>query len=163
MQKISLLCNEVVPEKNESIDPQGALILIVIPSTNFQVSSLKGVERRSGPNTRAAFIQQWCWWCRGCELLQPLWLLYHCVVSTEWYKSHTCHRRFKSYWESLLRQLLLQNRKQGGWVESNSWIFIIPPLLLLRLQKSMLEFLLVFQFGLFICIQYSAFLFVFGS
>ena len=84
------------------------------------------------------------------------------AATTQWYKSHRC-RRYKSYWESILRQLWLQNWKQGGWVESNSWIFIIPPLLLLRLQKSMLEFLLVFQFGLFICIQYSAFLFVFGS
>ena len=51
-------------------------------------------------------------------LMMPrMWI----AATPQWYKSHRC-RRYKSYWESILRQLWLQNWKQGRWVESNSWI-----------------------------------------
>ena len=88
-----------------------------------QVSSLKGVGRRAGTKLNSFFYTM--------MLMMPrMWV----AATTQWYKSHRC-RRYKSYWESILRQLPSQNWKQRGWEQLNSWISTIPPLLLPRLQK----------------------------
>ena len=89
------------------------------------------------------------------------------ATTTQWYKSHGC-RRYKSYWERILRQLSLQNWKQGGWVQSKYSQFRLCYCSVSK--KSLLESLvfvvfqccLLYLYWLFIQII-SAFVFVFGS